>query len=123
MPVDRVKLVLYTVSVLCQDGHLCRKGRGFDFSKETFKSYCDRMDMFFEANDLVLFGGAANAVADVNDIVNDMLAHRSAKEVWLNEISSVLKKHNIAAQLEIAKSFHFGKRVQKKPSIHCNFGV
>ena len=36
----------------------------FDSSKETFKSYCDRMDMFFEANDLVVLGGAANAVAD-----------------------------------------------------------
>ena len=36
----------------------------YDSSKETFRSYCDCMDMFFEANDLVLLGGAANAVAD-----------------------------------------------------------
>ena len=30
----------------------------------TFKSYCDRMDMFFVGNDLVVLGGAANTVAD-----------------------------------------------------------
>ena len=65
----------------------------YDSSKETFGSYCDRMDMFFEANDLVVLGGAANAVADAAvvrkkraifltelgadsfTLVNDLLAH------------------------------------------------
>ena len=77
----------------------------YDSSKETFKSSCDHMDMFFEANDLVLLGGAANAVADAAvvrkkraifltvmgadsfTLVYDLLAPRSAKEVGLNEIT------------------------------------
>ena len=112
----------------------------FDPSKETFKSFCDRMDMFFEANDLVVLGGAAIAVADaavaVITLVNDLLAPRSAKEVGLNEITHVLKEHYNPAPLEIAESFHFGTRIRKegesiadftvalkKLSIHCNFGV
>ena len=104
----------------------------FDSSKETFKSYCDRMDMFFEANDLVVLGGAANAVADAAvvrkkraiflteigadsfTLVNDLLAPRSAKEVELNEITRVLKEHYNPAPLEIAESFHFGTRVRKE---------
>ena len=113
----------------------------YDSSKETFRSYCDRMDMFFEANDLVVLGGAANAVADAAvvrkkraifltelgadsfTLVNDLLAPRSAKEVELTEITRVLKEHYNPAPLEIAESFHFGTRFRKKLSIHCNFGV
>ena len=104
----------------------------FDPSKETFKSYCDRMDMFFEANDLVVLGGAANAVADAAvvrkkkviflteigadsfTLVNNLLAPRSAKEVGLNEITCVLNEHYNPTQLEIAESLHFGTRVQKE---------
>ena len=95
----------------------------FDSSKETFKSYCGRMDMFFEANDLVVLGGAANAVADAAvvrkkraifltevgadsfTLVNDLLAPRSAKEVELKEITHVLKEHYNPAPLETAESF------------------
>ena len=83
----------------------------------------DRMDMFFEANDLVVLGGAANAVADAAverkkraiflteigadsfTLVNDLLASRSAKEVELNKITCVLKEHYNPAPLEIAESF------------------
>ena len=35
----------------------------YDSSKETFRSYCDRMDMFFEANDLVVLGGAVKSLS------------------------------------------------------------
>ena len=113
----------------------------FDSSKETFKSYCDRMDMFFEANDLVVLGGAANAVADAAvvrkkraiflteigadsfTLVNDLLAPRSAKEVELNEITRVLKEHYNPAPLEIAESFHFGTRVRKEGESIADFTV
>ena len=104
----------------------------FDSPKKTFKSYCDCMDMFFVANDLVVLGGAANTVADAAVIrkkraifltevgtdsftlVNDLLAPRSAKKVGLNEITRVLKEHYNPAPLEIAESFHFGTRVRKE---------
>ena len=113
----------------------------FDSSKETFKSYCDRMDMFFEANDLVVLGGAANAVADAAvvrkkraiflteigadsfTLVNDLLAPRSAKEVELKEITRVLKEHYNPAPLEIAESFHFGTRVRKEGESIADFTV
>ena len=113
----------------------------YDSSKETFSSYCDRMDMFFEANDLVVLGGAANAVADAAvvrkkraifltelgadsfTLVNDLLAPRSAKEVELNEITRVLKEHYNPAPLEIAESFHFGTRVRKEGESIADFTV
>ena len=113
----------------------------YDSSKETFRSYLDRMDMFFEANDLVVLGGAANAVADAAvvrkkraifltelgadsfTLVNDLLAPRSAKEVELTEITRVLKEHYNPAPLEIAESFHFGTRVRKEGESIADFIV
>ena len=113
----------------------------YDSSKETFRSYCDRMDMFFEANDLVVLGGAANAVADAAvvrkkraifltelgadsfTLVNDLLAPRSAKEVELTEIARVLKEHYNPAPLEIAESFHFSTRVRKEGESIADFIV
>ena len=113
----------------------------YDSSKETFSSYCDRMDMFFEANDLVVLGGAANAVADAAvvrkkraifltelgadsfTLVNDLLAPRSAKEVELTEITRVLKEHYNPAPLEIAESFHFSTRVRKEGESIADFIV
>ena len=113
----------------------------FDSSKETFMSHCDCMDMCFEANDLVLLGGAANAMADAAvvrknraiflteigadsfTLVNDLLAPRSAKEVGLNEITCVLKEHFNPAPLEVAESFHFGMHVQKEGESIVDFTV
>ena len=96
---------------------------------------------FFEANDLVVLGGAANAVADAAvvrkkraiflteigadsfTLLNDLLAPRSTKEVELNEITHVLKEHYNPAPLEIAESFHFGTRVRKEGESIADFIV
>ena len=88
------------------------------------------MDMFFEANDLVVLGGAANAVADAAvvrkkraifltelgadsfTLVNDLLAPRSAKEVELTEITRVLKEHyNPAPEFPLRHACPEGGRV------------
>ena len=123
---------------MCQD--VGKVGK-FDSSKETFNSYCDRMHMFFEANDLVVLEGAANDVADAAvvrkkraiflteigadsfTLVNDLLAPRSAKEVGLNEITHVLKEHYNPTPLEIAESFHFGPHVRKEGESLADFTV
>ena len=122
------------MSIVCvkmATGYVGRVGE-FDNSKETFRAYCDRMELFFEANDLDIQGGEANAAADAKvrrkrkaiflteigaetfTLLDNLLAPRKAKDVAMVECVTILEKHFNPAPLEIAESFHFGTRVRKQ---------
>ena len=101
---------------------------GFDSTRETFSAYVERFELFFEANDLVLLGGAGNNEADaatgrkrkaiflteigaeVFTLLSTVLSPRKPKDVNLDTIIGALKKHYNPDPLEIAESFHFGTR-------------
>ncbi|CAB3983485.1 Hypothetical predicted protein [Paramuricea clavata] len=98
----------------------------FNSERETFKSYVERMEMFFTANNIVETPGEENEGA--NQLVKDW-----KRAIFLTEIGADV--YSTLTPLEIAESFHFGTRSQKpgesigeyvvalkKLSIHCNFG-
>ena len=129
-------------------------GRVGEFSpeRETFRSYVERMEMFFMANNIMEETGedkeeANLAVAnrkraiflteigpDAFSTLSNLLAPEKPKDTPFSDVVKALEKHYNPAPFEIAESFHFGTRYQKqdesisyfmalkKLSIHCNYG-
>lgn len=121
--------------------------------RETFCSYVERMDMFFMEKNIVEEQGEGNEEANLAvqkrkraiflieivpkaySTLSNLLAPAKPRDTPFAVILEALEKHYNPAPLEIAESFHFGTRYQKrdesigdfivalkKLSIHCNYG-
>ncbi|CAB4021332.1 Transposon Ty3-I Gag-Pol poly [Paramuricea clavata] len=103
----------------------------FSSEREAFKSYVERMEMFFTANSIVETPGEENEGAnqlvkdrkraiflteigaDVYPTLSNLLVPAKPKDTSLANFFQALEKHFNPAPLEIAESFHFGTRSQK----------
>ena len=104
----------------------------FSPERETFRSFVERMEMFFMANNIMEETGEGKeeanlAVAnrkraillteigrDAYSTLSNLLAPKKPKDTPFADIVKALEKHYILAPLEIAGSFHFGTRYQIK---------
>ena len=118
-------------------------GRVGEFSpeRETFRSYVERMEMFFMANNIMEETGEGKeeanlAVAnrkraiflteigpDAYSTLSNLLAPKKPKDTPFADIVKALEKHYNPAPLEIAESFHFGTRYQKQDESISDFIV
>ena len=103
---------------------------------ERLRSYVERMEMFFMANNIMEETGEGNeeatlAVAnrkraiflteigpEAYSTLSNLLAPVKPKDTLFADIVKALEKHYNPAPLEIAESFHFGTRYQKTRRIH-----
>ena len=109
--------------------------------RETFRSYVERMKMFFMANNIVEELGedkeeASLAVAsrkraiflteirpEVYSTPSNLLAPLKPNNTPFADIVKALEKHYNPAPLETAESFHFGTRYQKEDESISDFIV
>ena len=109
-------------------------GRVGEFSpeRETFRSYVERMEMFFMANNIVERTGEGSAEANLAvanrkraiflteigpeaySTLSNLLAPAKPRDTTFANIVEALERHYNPAPLEIAESFHFGTRYQKQ---------
>ena len=110
----------------------------FSLERETFRSYVDRMKMFFMANNIMEETGEGKeeanlAVAnrkraiflteigpDAYSTLSNLLVPKKAKDTLFADIVKALEKHYNPAPLEIAERFHFGTRYQKQDESICD---
>lgn len=103
----------------------------FNSERETFRSYVERMDMFFLANNILETPGEDNEAnnlvvrarkraiflteigAEVYSTLSNLLLPAKPKDTPFADIVTALERHYNPAPLEIAESFHFGTRHQK----------
>ena len=149
--VDRSKFEHVLLIKMEATGLFGRVGE-FRPERETFRSYVERMDMFFMANNIVEEQGEGNEEANLAvqkkraifqieivpkaySTLSNLLAPAKPRDTPFAVIVEALEKDYNPAPLEIAESFHFGTRYQKrdesigdfivalkKLSIHCNYG-
>ena len=117
-----------------------RQPGAFDGQVESFTAYVERVQIFFEANDvpakkrlsvfLSIIGGTAYS------LLRNLLSPVPPKEKSLEEVIVALKAHYEPKPIVIAEKFHFHRRSQlpgesvakfiaelRCLSIHCNFGA
>ena len=118
-------------------------GRVGEFSpeRETFRSYVERMEMFFIANNIMEETGEGKdeanlAVAnrkraiflteigpDAYSTLSNLLAPKKSKDTPFADIVKELEKHYNPAPLEIVERFHFGTCYQKQDESISDFIV
>ena len=118
-------------------------GRVGDFSpeRETFRSNVERMDMFFMANNIVEEQGESNEDANLSvqkrkcaiflieigpkaySTLSHLFLPAKTTDTPFAGIVEALERHYNPAPLEIAESFHFGSRYQKRDESMGNFSV
>jgi len=116
-------------------------GRVGEFSpeRETFRSYVERMDMFFMANNIVEEQGEGNEEANLAvqkrkraiflieigqeaySTLSNLLAPVKPRDTPFAGIVEELEKYYNPGALEIAESFHFGTRYPKRDELIGDF--
>ena len=113
----------------------------FSPERDTFRSYVERMEMFFMANNTMEKTGEGKeeanlAVAttkraiflteigpDAYSTLSNLLAPKKPKDTPFADIVKALEKHYNPVPLEIAESFHFGTHYQKQDESISDFIV
>ena len=103
----------------------------FSPERETFRSYVERIDMFFMANNIVEEQAESNEEANLAvqkrkhaiflieigpeaySTLSNLFTLAKPRDTLFAGIVEALAKHYNPAPLEIAESFHFGTRYQK----------
>ena len=111
----------------------------FDENTETFTSYVERLELFFDANDVSNDKKKASLLSLVGpktySLLRGLTSPQKSKDKTYKEIIELLEGHLSPVPLEIAQRYKFHKRCQKpnesisdfvaalkQMTEHCNFG-